>query len=266
LSHFFKYVCSEVGGIIIKNGTLRWSTPALLNDVFDMQFDFQLRLERQAAVNAFWKLKNVSYEEFSGDQEISDAIEASVNQLKACIAERSKQILNQFTNDKILCLSDIPDSLLMWSHYARNHSGMVLRFTDQTTGNPLLRARRVQYLDRMPSLFDEDTLSRMLAGGKGLDARRIMDEVIYTKSSHWAYEREWRVYAGIGRSSNLYEDVPFNARELDGVIFGVRTPEDKKGALVELLKVRYPHVELLQAKVSSEVFGITVDRLRGQQA
>jgi hypothetical protein len=262
MSYFFKYVSPSTGRIIIENRTLRWSTPPLLNDVFDMQFAFQLRLERQTVVDAFWKLTNVSREEFNKDEEIGNAIDACLDEMKAWIAEGSKAILSQFINDKILCLSDVPDSILMWSHYAQNHTGMVLRFTDQTTGNPLgnplVRARRVRYLEQMPSLLDEQALSRKLSGCNILDTRRIMDEVIYTKSSNWAYEREWRVYAGVGRSSNPYEDIPFNAGELNGVIFGVRMAEAEKRTLVDLLRARYPHVELLQAKVRADVFGLTV--------
>lgn len=225
----------------------------MLNDLFDMQFAFQLRLER----DAFRKLTNVSREEFN--QEIGGDIDACIDEMKGIITQNSKAILNQFINDKILCLSDVPDSILMWSHYAQSHSGMVLRFTDQTPGNPLVRARRVHYVDQMPSLLNEEALSRILAGCRALDTRRIMDEVIYTKSSHWAYEREWRVFAGRGRSDNSYEDIPFDARELNGVIFGVRTAETERQTLVDLLTADYPHVELLQAMPRSDTFGLTVD-------
>jgi len=261
MSYFFKYVSPSTGRQTIENCTLRWSTPPLLNDVFDMQFSFQLRLERQTIVDAFYKFVNVSCEEVNEDGEISNAIDACIDEMKIWSAESSNAILSQFVNDKILCLSDVPDSILMWSHYAQNHTGMVLRFTDQTTGNPLVRARRVRYLEQMPSLLDEEALSRKLAGCNVLDTRRIMDEVIYTKSSDWAYEREWRVYAGVGRSSNPYEDIPFNAVELNGVIFGVRMAEAEKRTLVALLRARYPHVELLQTKVRGDVFGLAVEQL-----
>jgi hypothetical protein len=260
MPHFFKYVSPRTGRKIIENCALRWSTPPMLNDLFDMQFAFQLRLERQAAIDAFWKLTNVSHEQFNQDQEIGDGIDVCIDEMRRHIAQNSKLILSQFINDKILCLSDVPDNILMWSHYTQNHSGLVLRFNDQTAGNPLVMARRVRYVDRMPALFDAEALSRMLAGSRGLDERRIMDEVIYTKSSHWAYEREWRVYAGRGRSNDPYEDIPFDARELDGVIFGVRMAEADRKAMVELLIADYPHVELLQATPCTDTFGLTVER------
>lgn len=87
-----------------------------------------------------------------------------------------------------------------------------------------------------------------------------MEEVVYTKSIHWAPEREWRVYAGQGRIDASYEDVPFEPRELDGVIFGARTSDADRELLADLVRRRYPHVELLQAKVRLDAYGLVIER------
>ena len=200
----------------------------------------------------------MSREEFNKDPEFADVVDETIETMEKNMGQMSATILRMFENDKILCLSDIPDSILMWSYYAQNHTGMVLRFTDATPDNPLTRAQRVSYVDQMPSLFDNEMLSNMLAGYKGLDERQIMDVVTYTKSSHWSHEREWRVSANRGRSDGPYEDLPFNAKELDGVIFGVRTGEAERRALTDLLRTRYPHVELLQAKTRYDAFALII--------
>lgn len=288
MPHLFKYVTPSTGRKIIENGTLRWSTPPTLNDPFDMQFAFQLRIDRRAvramALDKMWQhffgellnqpltewgrmirqrrgelTRCMSREEFSKDPEFADVVDETIDMTEKNMAQTSATILRMFENDKILCLSDIPDSILMWSYYAQNHAGMVLRFTDATPNNPLARAQRVIYVDQMPSLFDDEMLSNMLAGYKGLDERQIMDVVTYTKSSHWSHEREWRVSANRGRSDGPHEDLPFNAKELDGVIFGVRVAEAERRTLGALLKARYPHVELLQAKARSDAFALTIE-------
>jgi hypothetical protein len=287
MSHLFKYVTSDTGRKIIKNRTLRWSTPPMLNDPFDMQFAFQLRIDRQAAralaLGKLWQhvygelldrplndlgreirrcrdeLPRMSREEFSRDREFGDIVDTSIDDTEERIAEFSQVIQSHFVNDKILCLSEMSESILMWSYYAQNHAGIVLRFTDETPDNPLVKARPVRYVDQIPSLFDDEMLSDMLAGYEGMDERRIMDEVVYTKSSHWAHEREWRVYSGRGRSDASYEDVPFNAKELDGVIFGVRTTEADRTTLAELIKTSYPHVALLQARVRTDNYELAIE-------
>ncbi len=286
MPHLFKYVTPDTGRKIIETRTLRWSTPPTLNDPFDMQFAFQLRVDRQAAraraLEKQWEhyygklldrplndlgrvirqvrdgFPRMSREEFDG--EIGDSIDESIDRTESGMARFNAEIVQgQFANDKILCLSDIPDSILMWSYYAQNHAGMVLRFTDETPDNPLAHARPVRYVDQLPSLFDDETLSDMLAGYDGMDTRRIIDEIVWTKSSHWAHEREWRVYTGRGRSDGSHEDVPFNPRELDGVIFGVRTTEAERTALTDFVRTRYPHVELLQAKARTDAYGLAIE-------
>ncbi len=99
----------------------------------------------------------------------------------------------------------------------------------------------------------------MLAGYRGFDEQHIMAEVVWTKSSHWAHEREWRVYSGKGRSAAPYEDVAFNPMELDGIVFGARTSEGDRKALSEFIMVNYPHVEMLEARVRADTYGLTIE-------
>ena len=85
-----------------------------------------------------------------------------------------------------LCLSEVPDSLLMWSHYASSHAGFVLEFDSrndhfhrqESDEDELRHLRRIQYRDARPSaaLSDLDPV-----------------EMFLVKSVHWAYEREWRM-------------------------------------------------------------------------
>jgi hypothetical protein len=64
-----------------------------------------------------------------------------------------------------------------------------------------------------------------------------------------------------GRTDGPFEHVPFDAKELDGVIFGVRTAEVERRALTSLLGDRYPHLELLQAKTRNDAFALTIKPL-----
>ena len=42
------------------------------------------------------------------------------------MASFNATVQHLFTTDKLLCLSDEPDNILMWSYYAQNHAGAVL--------------------------------------------------------------------------------------------------------------------------------------------
>jgi hypothetical protein len=163
MTHFFKDMSRDAAIATLQNGTLRWSTPPTLNDPFDMQFAFQLRVDKDAArrlsLEKCWNnihgkpevrplndwgraiqenrdaLARLSHEEFY--EEIGLAIDETFDAIKEKMVEFNATIAGHFKSDKILCLSELPNSTLMWAYYAQNHSGVVLRFTDATPDNPL---------------------------------------------------------------------------------------------------------------------------------
>jgi hypothetical protein len=193
------------------------------------------------------------------DEEFGRSIDEAFDGMRAKVFEFSRTITDHFKNDKILCLCELPNSILMWAYYAQNHAGVVLRFTDRTPNNPLSKARPVRYVETMPSLFDNDMLSDLLAGYSVLDVERLISEVTLTKSNLWAHEREWRVYSGRGRSDRPYEDLPFNTQELDGVILGVRMSDDE--AISQLVHKKYPHAQLLRAKIETITNSLVFEKM-----
>jgi hypothetical protein len=87
----------------------------------------------------------------------------------------------------LICLAALRDSLLMWSHYTRGHSGFVIGFD---TGNDFFAngppVHEVIYAEE-----------RVLMGhyGDQRDHGRIrqqVDDLIKRKSTCWSYEHEWR--------------------------------------------------------------------------
>jgi hypothetical protein len=44
--HFYKYTTAETAKTVLQNGTLRWSSPSLFNDPFDVQFDLHTEYDR----------------------------------------------------------------------------------------------------------------------------------------------------------------------------------------------------------------------------
>lgn len=283
MPHVYKYLSPATAMIVLENRTLRWSTPPLLNDPFDMQFAFQIRHDFAAllprVLNAKWdhvqgrhlglplnalgrmirehqaRFRQFSREEF--DRHMGPSIERSFDEYVAHRDCYNDVLREFFGNDKIFCVSGRPDIILMWSHYASNHTGVVLRFRTDTPDNPFGVAREVDYVDEMPSLYTDDVLVRMLAGYSGLDHEALMRMVVGTKSAHWSYEQELRIYSGAGRSPAAFEDVAFGRHEIDGLIFGARTSQPDRQRLTALAAA-YPNIELLRATVSTAAFGIDI--------
>lgn len=135
-----------------------------------------------------------------------------------------------------LSLSEVPDSLLMWSHYAASHAGFVLEFDsrhpyfhEQRTSNDDFRhLRRVLYRDTRPSLL----LTSMSAV-----------ELFQIKSSHWAYEREWRIIRALSEAAEVRPAQPWPIHlfsyppdALTGVIIGARASRDLSDSILQAVK------------------------------
>ena len=248
MTHFYKYVTPSTGRAILEKGTLRWATPPTLNDPFDMQFAFQLRVDRdavrRAAADKQWdhcqgrlldkppnrlgKLIRALPGAFTQQtrEQFEATFQAGFDESFAAVSEYlpslNADIRKMVSRDKIFCVSAVPDNILMWSYYAENHSGVVLRFDSNVHESPLSEALEVEYVDHFPSIYDEETLSDILAGYGDLNRDWLLKAVVLTKYRPWAHEAEWRVYSGRGRISDAFEYVPFNPQELDGLILGAR--------------------------------------------
>ena len=242
--HFYKYLTPLAARAVLTNRTLRWTTPPTLNDPFDMQFAFQFLVDRdptcELALEKQWShykgetrdlplnalgqairkvrmiLPHVSRPEF--DAKNKPTIEESFDKFVETLPQLSADLKSAVVNDKIFCVSAIPDSILMWSYYAQNHSGLVLRFNSEIDESPLSEARAVDYVDEVPSVVEAEHLSDMLSGYGDIGPRELLDLVVFTKYRDWAHEKEWRVYSGAGRTANEFEDVKFNGAELGRVL------------------------------------------------
>ena len=138
---------------------------------------------------------------------------------KFTAAERAridKEIQAWFDENKnsgVVCLSEVNDSILMWSHYAQNHCGICIEFhrtPGSSLGNPEMCAP-VQYGAEYPMI----DLGKMLRLRDG-ETQNLM---MRCKAECWEYEKEWRVITNKG--DNQCELVA----DISRVIFGLRTPD-----------------------------------------
>lgn len=105
-----------------------------------------------------------------------------------------KQIDN---NLGIVCFSVDATNVLMWSHYANKHQGLVLGL--DVDDNALTQ---VDYLPIAPRVIPN--------GGscKGCSHRfaGLMNAVMRTKAVDWAYEKEWRLILDYSNRENIQEE------------------------------------------------------------
>jgi len=110
----------------------------------------------------------------------------------------------------VICFSEKPADILMWSHYTDNHKGVCLEFTAEKgsdLANPIINYK-VTYLPEYPRLKITDFLN---------DDPSIPSKIVmWSKAKIWEYEAEWRLIDKKGG-----QPVDFPGR-LSGIIFGLR--------------------------------------------
>lgn len=132
----------------------------------------------------------------------------------------------------VLCLSVIPDNLLLWSHYSDKHRGLCYEF-EHDGSKPFCDAVPVEYAEeaRAPMWGPETTREDLIRG------------VFFTKFEHWKTEQEWRVIfykSGPGK-------VRFEPGALKSVIVGCRARPQFIDAVRELMVRRNTQVPIRQA-------------------
>lgn len=286
---FYKYMPYSTASIVLENQTLRWSTPATLNDPYDIQFDLQINFDRNKVLtdtlDKLWKvfigeltghpenkmtsavnvmrpaLKGIPKKNFM--RQMEEGIKQSFLVMDKHIHHTYCETREHLATTKILCLTDSPTNQLMWAYYADSNKGVALRFQDEPgADSPYCTAKKMSYTQDIPKLFEEDELSDFLAGLIIFDQNKRINSLIYTKSDAWKHESEWRIFAGDGRDKNApHEDKKFGTKELTGIVFGCRMPLNQKIALSQIFMRSYPHAEIFQATPAHHSFQLELSLL-----
>jgi hypothetical protein len=146
----------------------------------------------------------------------------------------------------LCCLSRVPDSILMWSHYGRDHRGYCLEFqaTDQT----------VMFGEAQPVLYSEDF---PIVDFYNTPKDTQVDLIFLTKYLGWAYEQEWRVIDH-QNGPGLHA---YSSELLKGVIFGLRMPESEISRIREWIKRRDHPVKFYRCTQDDRKFAIKIQEI-----
>lgn len=200
----FKYYSAKRGLEVLRNLELKITPPDQLNDIFEFSPQFVCSAPRRMAKDVLRDKSTVreSYHEdkqtghFAGTEREYRRLWKSrrttlKNSLVAAIVEKLPTMQTRFQHLHsryvgVLCLTSNPNSVVMWSHYAENHRGMVIEFDGSwpmfAEGKGL---RIVHYLRERPQ-WDE-------SAKPASDAEKVQFEgVIFHKNEEWSYERESR--------------------------------------------------------------------------
>jgi hypothetical protein len=289
VTRLFKYCTPSTAKIVLESSRVPWSSPTLFNDPFDLQFDLHLEYDEVSlrqrlrdelwaiyshqkplnAHNSFgqillpWMQTNRGLSRDSFERHVlGSSFDESLRRANLLLPSVHAHLRNTLVGSKVLCLSELHDNILMWSHYSGNHTGAVLEFDcDNARRHVLHHAKPVRYRTKMPRLMDEDAMVQFFSGQLELSEDVILDETVYVKAIDWAYEKEWRLVWPSDDSSRNFVDVPFEGRDLAGVYFGCRISQADFQGLRDIICGQYPRATTYLAKKSQREFAVVFDRV-----
>lgn len=125
----------------------------------------------------------------------------------------------------ITCFSEKVNDILLWSHYADMHKGFCLEFDTRV---PIMKGQQNTELYKVA--YSKSKSYRRLNIRDILNTN-VLEVLLTTKSYHWNYEKEWRVFSNEG-GCKAY---PFNSKALTGIYFGYKMTQEYKDVIVSVL-------------------------------
>lgn len=269
-SSFYKYVSSEVAKIILVNKTLRWSSPLLFDDPFDvtrvLAADIKPSEIQECLIDRLIDLIQNNVElpselkpqlrfiietvRKSGRNDVKEEIINSFHDSKnepitesPALDELREMWKNMAPTFRILCFSARNDIASMWDRYANKYRGVVLEFSClKELDSSWFMAEPVQY---RPSFLDKAGWGGLSTLNQKAATEYIFNESCYTKTPDWSYQEEWRVISfEKTRENGKYSDYKFNPKELSAVYLGPEISAKDREIILALLNYELSHVNV----------------------
>lgn len=284
---FFKYVSPETASAILRNKTFRYSSPLKFNDPFDVQsglhIPFDLSNLHDKILDRIHQLAASPSEPTVDKGDVYGQIVLEARRLfpkhgfpRARWKELTKEAFGPLVNHierfrdlyrnhwqeslphlRIFSVSEEPENLLMWAHYAEDHTGALFELWSlPDEDNPLSIADQVTYQSAPPPLFTESEWLDQMTGLGILDAHGLYRRYACVKSDHWAYEREWRVWYPGEKSGRLYDDMPIRPREFRSVTLGCNAEPGFVQEVTALVRETFPETKIFRARKKEGIYGL----------
>jgi hypothetical protein len=223
---------------IFKNKQMFFSSPKIFNDPFDCQLDTNPSSSRDDIVSFLKRaLPSATQDEI---QFYLDTATNNPNKFREILVDAVK-----FDKRGILCLSQSPDNIVLWSHYANYHEGVCLKFDMSKNPDFFLTPLYVEYTKDYPAYNHLTSTDNQIL------------KMITTKYIDWSYEKELRIY------KREFGPVDFKKEALVEIIFGLKTPVDEIDRIKEMMnKYGFTHLKYSKADRIHGEFKLAINELK----
>ncbi len=267
----YKYVDLAGAKKILFNNTLKATPPNKFNDPFELMAGGVCNVSREhdlrllKSYDSYKKARNLkmfddSYARYiehidSNPRFIDHVIMSSLSNQDSYHNE-SAELVNELSKTAgIVCFSATNDNILMWSHYADQHNGVVIGFDSGLLSD-----------DWIPVDYSEE---RHLLNIEKLTDRDETIKMIARKSDLCVYEEECRFVVLLQKCEKKNSDdeafftFEYRAEAIKEVIFGCRMSSRNINDLGTVLKERYGNSIMNYKAMADKIkYGINLHKTR----
>ncbi len=226
----------------LKTQSIYFSSPKNFNDPYDCALTAPIQLPSTE------ELRLIREHYLSLKDDVPDEVRENLknltdDQLLKIFESTGSSIMESLGEEEkgVSCFSETNDNLVMWSHYGGRYKGFCLEF--DTAFAPLTKARKVEYVDKVPTIMLSDLMLE-----KGADH---FLKLLLTKSKAWEYENEWRVLHKEAGTLFSYEP-----EALTGIYFGPEIAQENLEIIALIMLGQNPGVKFYQGSRSAVEFKV----------
>ncbi len=275
--HFYKYMPASTARLVLQTGRMRWSSPLLFNDPFDVPRTLAAGLTNDDIARSVADCMDAYLDQPPDDlTDFDPLLQQLLNLAKKGFPQELRAEMRKVTQEtrsnplahaaalealrehwsqlvptmRILCLTESQEHVAMWYHYADKYRGAVLGFRCTEEVDSCFRiAEKIQYLDQKPDVYTDRGFAKLLCLNGVAAARKTAKLATLTKAADWSYEREWRIvsYADPDDAGH-FSDWPFERVDLAFVYLGPHISDQDAAELTKLTR-HYPNVSVFRTSV-----------------
>jgi len=187
--------------------------------------------------------------------ELVRALGDAAGHISRPMIEAGRKVVQQRT---VLCsFSEVPDSIIMWGHYADSHGGFCVEYDLTRVSAAEEYVRRFLW----PVIYSEklfDATKYLEAAMEDFSAFNVSFPLIAAlyKSPEWAYEKEWRLLFPGGVVGPGNRPMPPPSR----VLLGAKISEDNKKTVAEICGRKGIPVHQMNLAVNAFKLGVRDDQ------
>ena len=288
LPSLYKYLDVQGAMLTLGNGTFKHAKPSDFNDIEDLTIQSIFPEETEAALkiieNGFIdvllqhlneqptcsspmreKIELLQYT-FRTNQNAAKIIKDELNKEDSepiysvehmrGRAEVQINIINAIMQDyRVLCVTTHKDSEDMWSRYAENHKGVMLRVEPNIAKDSIFKLfRPVEYREKRPPLYNDtlNFIAEAFFGDQNLKIKAIINTILYSKTLDWQPESEYRLAMPLAPSERPWDVLKFHPEEITELYLGLSMAKEDMEEIILKAKMLNPGISIFQVNRNAD--------------